>query len=99
MDVRRLLKNAKQINAKRVIIECEGENLVINNPQIVFMNLMGQEVYQIVGKAVKEKKEVEISEEDVKLLMEKSGKSKEEVIKALKESNGDLAEALNKLIG
>jgi nascent polypeptide-associated complex subunit alpha len=35
--------------------------------------------------------------DDIKLIMEQTGKSEEEARKALKETNGDLAEAILKL--
>jgi len=84
----------ENIDASRVIIEkTNGEKLIINNPKVVKMGLQGQESYNISGEVTLEKKE-DISEEDVKLVMEKTGKSREEVISALKEHNGDIAETI-----
>ncbi|MFP3211142.1 MAG: nascent polypeptide-associated complex protein [Thermocladium sp.] len=41
--------------------------------------------------------ETPVSEDDVRLIMDQTGATRDEAIKALKESNGDLAEAILKL--
>jgi len=41
--------------------------------------------------------ETPVSEDDVRLIMDQTGVTRDEAIKALKESNGDLAEAILKL--
>ncbi len=40
-----------QIDATRVIIECQDKTLVIDQPEVVLMKQMGQEMYQIIGEA------------------------------------------------
>ncbi len=94
--LRRMGIKTEEIPARRVIIELEDERWVFDRPTVIKTSMGGQEAFQIIGNYVRES---EISEEDVKLLMEKSGKSREEVIQALKESGGDLAEALARLTG
>ena len=39
----------EEISAKRVIIEGEDENIIIENPQIVKIDMQGQETFQISG--------------------------------------------------
>jgi len=39
------------INATRVIIEGPEKNLVIDQPEVVLMKQMGQEIYQVIGDA------------------------------------------------
>jgi nascent polypeptide-associated complex subunit alpha len=60
-----------QINATRVIIESQEKTLVIDQPEVVLMKQMGQEIYQIIGDAeeysvgeviIGEKEEGEVSE-------------------------------------
>jgi len=60
-----------QINATRVIIESQEKTLVIDQPEVVLMKQMGQEIYQIIGEAeeysvgevrIGEKEEGEIAE-------------------------------------
>ena len=58
--------------------------------------MSGQESWQITGEAREEVLEEGIREEDVKLVMEKTGKGEGEVRKALEETN-DIAEAIVKL--
>jgi len=94
--LRRMGIKTEEVKAKRVIIELEDERWVFDHPTVIKTSMGGQEAFQIIGNYVKE---AEISEEDVELLMEKSGKSREEVLKALRESKGDLAEALARLMG
>jgi len=38
-----------QINATRVIIEGVEKTLIINQPEVILMKQMGQEIYQIIG--------------------------------------------------
>jgi len=86
--------NTRDLPARRVVIECEGYNIVVNNPVVTEINMKGNKTYQITGDITEEES---INEEDVKLVMEQSGASKEEAVKALKDSNGDIAEAILKL--
>ena len=82
------------IDAKRVIIEKEdGSQIIIDNPSISKISMQGQNVFQITGK----EKTINFNEDDIKLVMQQANVSKEEAIKALEESNGDLAEAIMKL--
>lgn len=89
------IKN-KEIKAERVIIEKEDGQLIITEPQVVEITMQGQRSFQIVGK-VEEKNATK--EDDVKLVMEKTGASRERVEQALDECKGDIAEAIMKLQG
>ena len=84
----------EEIEASRVVIEREEGNIVIDNPGVVKIEMQGQESWQITGSAREE--EPGISEEDVKLVSEKSGKSEDEARKVLEETK-DIAEAIVKL--
>lgn len=81
----------ENIDAKRVIFELDDKNIVIDEPQVVKIMMQGQESWQITGEA---REESGISEDDIKQVMEKTGKSKEEAKEALEQANGDLAEAI-----
>jgi len=83
----------EEISAEKVIIEGEDKNIVIENPSVVKINLQGQENFQISGEVSEEKKE-KFSQEDIKQVAEKTGKSEEEARKALEKTGGDLAEAI-----
>jgi nascent polypeptide-associated complex subunit alpha len=79
----------------RVVIEKEGGNIVIEPAQVTKINMQGNESWQIVGEAREE--DAGISEEDVKLVAEKTGKSEDEAREILEEVNGDIAEAIVRL--
>jgi NACalpha-BTF3-like transcription factor len=64
---------------------------VIHNPSVVKILMQGQESWQITGEAVDESEESKISEEDIQLVMEKTGKSYGICKDALRENAGDLA--------
>jgi nascent polypeptide-associated complex subunit alpha len=64
------------------------------------MEAQGQKTFQIIGEPIVKTRggDTETTlKEDIKLIMEQTGKSEAEVRKALKETNGDLAEAILKL--
>ena len=85
--------------ATEVIIKFKDKEIVITNPKVNLMDFMGQKTYQITGKP-KERKleaELEIPAEDIELVSAQTGVSKEDAEKALKDTNGDLAEAIMRL--
>ena len=82
-----------QLPVKKVIFEMEDGNLVIEDPSVIRIMMQGQESYQVTGEAVEESSEV-FSEDDVSMVVEKTGKSIEEVKEALKNAEGDIAEAI-----
>ncbi len=91
--------NQEEIDAVRVTIEkSDGGKIVIENPSVSKVTMQGQETFQVVGDAREESDET-ISEEDIKLVTEKTGRGEGEVRRALEESEGDIAEAILKLGG
>jgi len=85
-----------EIPSSRVIIEKEdGDKLIINNPSVMKIKMGGQESFQITGDVSEESGE-KFSENDVKVVMEKTNCSEKEAKKALEET-GDLADAIMKL--
>ncbi len=94
--LQRMGLRVEEIRAKRVVIEQEdGTKLIFENPQVMKTAVQGQVAYQIVGTP---RVEEEIREEDVELVMQKTGASREEAVRALKEADGDIAEAILKLM-
>jgi len=84
----------EDIDAQRVIIEkSDGGRIIIEDPSVAHILMQGQESWQITGNATEEESEA-FKEEDVDAVMEKTGASKEDAIKALTENEGDLAEAI-----
>ena len=87
--------NQTEISASRVIIEKDdGEKIIISNPSITKIKMQGQESFQISGDI--SESEEKFSDDDVKVVIEKTGCSEKEAKKAL-EKTGDLAEAILEL--
>ncbi|MCI7292136.1 MAG: nascent polypeptide-associated complex protein [Methanobrevibacter woesei] len=86
-------------NVKEVIIRLEDKELIIPNAEVSLMNVMGQETYQVTGKAqeVEIEEELIIPDEDIEMVANQAGVSKDEAEQALIDTNGDLAEAILKL--
>lgn len=89
----------QEIDAEQVIIRCEDKEIVIDNPQVSKVNMMGQETYQVVGEAVEREIDTkpEINSEDIQTVVEQANCSEEEAKKALEESEGDIAKAIMEL--
>ncbi len=86
--------NQQEVPAERVIIEGKDSRIVIDNPSVVKVKFQGQETFQISGESKEEAKEQGISEDDIKTVVEKTGKTKKQAKEALEKTNGDLAEAI-----
>ena len=89
----------EEIDAELVIIKTRDKDFVIRNPQVSKVNMMGQETFQVAGSIEEVEKDTqsEINEEDIATVIEQTSCTKEEAIEALKESSGNLAEAILKL--
>ena len=96
--MRRLGINIKNIeNVEKVIIQTDTKEYIFDDAEVTIMEAQGQKTFQISGNpVVKDKAEKQI-DDDIKLIIEQTGKSEEEARKALKETNGDIAEAILKL--
>ncbi len=105
MNPRKMQQMMKQLGiqqvdipATEVIIKTENKEIVINNPSVAKVNMMGQETFQISGEVEERELSVGetrlISDEDIQTVMEQTGASEEKARKALEESQGDLAEAI-----
>ncbi len=80
-----------------MIIHTSTEELIFKNPSVTKVSARGVETFQVMGSYEVVKKAPQISDEDVKLIMEQANVSEEVARKALEEAGGDLAEALMKL--
>ena len=84
----------EEIAASEVVIRTPGKDIIIRNPQVAKVNMMGHETFQVSGDVV----EVQgISEDDVRTVASQAGVSEEKARKALEEAKGDLAGAILKL--
>jgi len=85
----------EEIDAEQVVIKLkEGGEIVIDNPQVSRINVMGQDTFQITGD-ITEKDEGE-EDDDVEIVAEKAGVSHDEAKRVLDETN-DIAEAILRL--
>jgi nascent polypeptide-associated complex subunit alpha len=93
--MKRMGMQATQIDAEEVVIKTPDKDIVISNPSVTLMNAMGQQSFQIIGD-VEERGKEKFIDEDVKMVMEKTGVDEAAAKKALEEE-GDIASAILKL--
>jgi len=89
----------QEIDATQVIIKTPQKNLVINSPQVSKVNMMGQEMIQVIGDVNEEsvESEPEISDDDVRTVVEQTGASEEKARETIKKNKGDLASSIMEL--
>lgn len=85
-----------EIPATEVIIKTKDKTIIITNPSVSKVNMMGQENFQISGEVHEEEisSVPDISDEDVRTVMEQTGASKLTARKAIEDAHGNLAEAI-----
>ncbi len=79
------------IDASEVIIKTPEHDILIRNPQVSKVDMMGQQTFQITG-------EPEILEtsnkEDIQTIIDQTNCTQEQATQALKKADGDLAKAI-----
>ena len=91
--------NMKEIpNVQEVVIRTPDKEMHITNASVSEVNAQGQRMFQVAG----EVEEVEIekkafSDEDILLVQQQTGVTKERAVAALEESDGEVARAILKL--
>jgi nascent polypeptide-associated complex subunit alpha len=87
----------EEIFADKIIIEKrDGSKLIIEEPSVIKIKMQGQTSFQITGEEKEESEEVEISQDDIETVIEKTGCTKAQAKKSL-EKTGDLAESILEL--
>lgn len=105
MNPKKMKQMMKQLGMKmdniedveKVVVYTPAGNYIFDNAEVVVTTMQGTTTYQVNGNPRFEAAETEIPEDDVKLVMEQTSVSEEEARAALKEANGDIAEAIMKL--
>lgn len=99
MAMKKLGIQQQEIPAREVIIRLEDKEIIISNPSVTKVNMMGQDTYQITGEEEERSLDVtpDISDDDISTVMDQTGASEEDAKKAILDSKGDLAEAILKL--
>lgn len=85
-----------QIDAQKVIIRLSDRDLIIDNPEVSKVNMMGQETFQVVGEVREEVLDTapSIDEEDIQTVISQTSVTKEQAIEAINDAKGDLAQAI-----
>jgi nascent polypeptide-associated complex subunit alpha len=85
-----------EVPAKEVIIRTDESEIVISEPNVAKVHMMGQTTFQISGTVTERSisAEPELSEEDIKTVMEQADVSREKALGAITEAKGDLAQAI-----
>ncbi len=120
MDSRKARRKMKQMgmdmneisDVKRVIIQGDNKEIVIEGPQVTSINVQGIKMYQVAGGTETERKpqtggateavpveeaQLVIPEEDILLVAQQANVSMDKARVALEDSEGDLAQAIIKL--
>jgi nascent polypeptide-associated complex subunit alpha len=94
--MQRMGMQVKQIDdVSRVIIESASKKIIIEGPEVAIVTVQGQTMYQVGGgKAREEGPPVVTAQDDAKLVAAQAGVSVEEASSALRQSGGDLAQAI-----
>lgn len=81
-----------------VIIKTADKDIIIEEPNVMSLVMDRQKIFQVIGgnqrEEVPDQDTVEISENDIKLVVEQANVNPEEARRALEESEGDLARAI-----
>jgi len=90
-------------DVEQVIIKTSSKEITIDQPEVAILEMQGQKIFQVIGGKITEKaperttpsaSKLAVSEADVQLVADQTGKSVEEARKALEECDGDLAKAI-----
>jgi len=97
--MKRLGIKQEEIDAEEVIIRTSSKEIVISNPSVQKVNMMGQWTYQISGEESERSLDAtpDVSDEDIKTVMDQTNCTEDEAEKAIEEAEGNLAEAIMKL--
>ena len=97
---------SEDIDAEEVVIRCSDKEIVISEPQVSKVEMAGRETFQVVGEVSErelgsgdedDSEEVEISEDDVKMVVKEAKVSEKKARGALEGAGGDIAKAILEL--
>ena len=89
--MKRMGVKQEDIEALEVVIKTRDKNLIIRNPHVSKINMMGQESLQVTGDIEEEKEE--FNKDDIKTVMQQTNCTEKEAIAAL-EKKKDIAAAI-----
>jgi nascent polypeptide-associated complex subunit alpha len=83
---------------EEVVIRTAKKNIVVKNASVSEIKTKGMRVFQVMGEVEEKVKETpKYTEEDVVLVSQQAGVSREKALAALNDCDGDLARAILKL--
>ncbi len=105
IDKRQMERAMRQMGVKmhelegvqEVVIRLADKEIVISGAQVTLTEMGGQRSYQVAGREVERKPELGPNEDDLKLVMEQAGVNLEAAAQELKETDGNIAEAILRL--
>ena len=86
----------EDVEADRVVIETSDRSIVIEQPSVQKVTMQDQTSWQVSGSVHEEMRDDSVREEDIRLVMEKTGTSHDEAVRVLGETQ-DIAEAILRL--
>ena len=94
--MQRMGMQVKQVDdVTRVVIESASKRIIIDDPDVAIVTVQGQTVYQVGGgRAREEGPGGAPAEDDAKLVAAQAGVSTDQATVALRQSGGDLAQAI-----
>ena len=83
-------------NVEEVVIKTSDKEIIVKNPTVAELKSQDSTIYQVSGDDIEEKqREVpKFSDEDIMLVSQQGGVSREVAVQALTDSKGDLAKAI-----
>lgn len=90
-------------DAEEVIIRTSTQEYIITEPAVTKMEVQGQVTFQIMGEyEIKERTDADVGpsipEEDITLVMDQTGCTRDQAIEALEATDGQPAEAILKIV-
>jgi len=89
----------EDVDAIKVIISTSDGEIIIDAPSVQNVNMMGQESFQVSGeyRFVPKDTTPDLSEDDVKTVMDQTGCTEEQAKQTILAHKGDLAESILEL--
>jgi len=86
-------------DVEEVIIRTASKDMIIKDASVSEINAKGMRIFQVMGNDIEEveREKPQFTEEDILLVAQQAGVSRERAEAALEESGGDLAQAILKL--
>ena len=94
--MRQMGMSMEDIDAEEVIIKTGDKEYVFKEPEVQIMKVQGKETFQIVGDYKIRDREISIniSEDDIKTVVEQANVDEETAKKELEKTKGDIAQAI-----